>query len=77
MIQFTTERREIKISIEDCQGDTTSACDLGQFQIEQLESETYFQKGSFHFEYLDVIKTGHENSPFLRLFQYLQLCKTQ
>ncbi|QMU27252.1 NAD(P)-dependent oxidoreductase [Adhaeribacter radiodurans] len=47
LIEQTDERREIKVSMEDCPGDKISATDLACFLIEQLNSDTYLRQAPF------------------------------
>ena len=46
-IEFTDERRETQVSLEDCCGDKISAADIASFLIEQLESDLYIKKSPF------------------------------
>lgn len=47
LIELTSERSELKISLEDCAGDKISATDLAHFLIEQLTDTTFIQKSPF------------------------------
>ncbi len=47
MIQLTDERKEIRVSLCDCLGDTISATDLAYFLIKQLKDVTYLKKAPF------------------------------
>jgi len=47
MIEQTDVRSQLRISLEDCQGDKISASDLAHFLIDQLTDDTYISKSPF------------------------------
>ena len=47
MIELTEERRKVKVSIEDCSGDSISAADLAHFLVEQLEGDEFVHQAPF------------------------------
>jgi putative NADH-flavin reductase len=47
LIELTSTRRELKVSLEDCVGDKISATDLAHFLIEQLTDNTFIKKSPF------------------------------
>ncbi|TDB61847.1 NAD(P)-dependent oxidoreductase [Arundinibacter roseus] len=47
LIEQTDVSGPVQVSLEDCPGDTISATSLSNFLIEQLFSDTYFEKSPF------------------------------
>jgi putative NADH-flavin reductase len=47
MIALTDERRELKVSLEDCPGDGISAADLAAFLADQLRDEAFVHEAPF------------------------------
>jgi putative NADH-flavin reductase len=46
-IEFTDERNDIRVSLEDCLGTKISASDIAAFLIDQLGDTTYIRKSPF------------------------------
>ncbi len=46
-IEFTDERGETIVSLEDCQGKKITAADIGGFLVEQLNDDRYARKSPF------------------------------
>ncbi|MEO9892553.1 NAD(P)H-binding protein [Aurantibacter sp.] len=47
LIIMTDEQQEVKISLEDCLGDSISSTDLADFLIEQIDSNLFIKKAPF------------------------------
>ena len=47
VIELTDEKKEIRISLEDCPSDKISAASLADFIVRQLDDETYLRKVPF------------------------------
>jgi len=46
-IQFTDERNELRVSLEDCLGTKISAADIAAFLVDQLDDTAYIRKSPF------------------------------
>ena len=46
-IEFTDERNELLVSLEDCLGTKISAADIAAFLVDQLDDTTYIRKAPF------------------------------
>jgi putative NADH-flavin reductase len=46
-IEFTSERNELQVSLEDCLGTRISAADIAAFLVDQLDDTTYIRKSPF------------------------------
>ncbi len=47
LIELTTERRKIQVSLEDCPGEKITATDIAHFLLEQLTTEKYVKQAPF------------------------------
>lgn len=46
-IEFSENKRKIKIDLEDCVGSKINAADIASFVVEQLSDRTYLRKAPF------------------------------